>query len=577
MTMDGVTLHKIVEELSSLTGAKIEKIQQPASDEIVLRLHTLSGKKQLVLSANASDCRIHLTDIKRDNPKTAPNFCMFLRKYIGNGRIEGFSQCGMDRVVSISISAKDEMGVVVWYDLVVEIMSKHSNIMLLNVDGKIMESLKHVSFDVSRVRQVLPGMKYSFPPSEKLDPLTADISDMARRLTEGPVSHAVCDSLQGISHQTAEDILQKKYSGKAPQFTNEAEARSLASFIAEYLKQNLAFSRPCLQKNGAGLPVFYSVVPYAAYSEAGRIYYKTMNEAVDGYYALRREISAMNAGKNKLLSAIKKNRARISKKLKIQNETLASAQNIEKYRIYGELITANIYAIKRGMKSAELLNYYTNEPVVVPLDEKLSPSANATKYFKRVGKLKNALIVAKKQSVLYSDELKYLDDLEYCTNSAATPEDLEEVRLDLEKYGYLPAGHQDKVKRSDPLSSPYQFTSSDGFPILAGRNSRGNDALTMRVAGKDDLWFHGRNIPGSHVILFTKGKQPSETAIFEAATIAATLSKAKSSGKTDIDYAPRSHVWKANGARPGMVLYDGHTTITVKPDPELTERLRSGI
>ena len=570
MTLDGLTLSAILKELAFLKGAKIEKVQQPQRDEVLLILHTEEGKKQLVLSASAGDCRVHLTEERRQNPPMAPNFCMFLRKYIGGGRIEAISQPGLERIAAIEILAKDEMGVPARYTLVAEIMGKHSNIMLLDENRRIMESLKHISFDVSRVRQVLPGMTYEFPPTDKADPARASLETLADVLRGKTPPRCICERIQGISPQVAEEILAE--SGLAAEPLGEDRARRLAAEVKEFI--TLAHMRPCIQKNQDGLPVFYSVAPFAAYAEEGRVYFDTMNQALDGYYTIRRELAALNARRAALSKLVGKHIGRVAKKLKIQLDTLAAAEKKEKYQVYGELITANLYQIKRGAKWAEVLNYYTNEPVRIPMDEALSPSQNAARYFKRFNKLKTAAVIAKKQAEDYQAELAFLEEEEYAISAAETTEELADIQAELARYGYAEAAQQKgKPRRTDPLSTFRRFVSQDGFTILAGRNSRSNDVLTMKVAGTEDIWFHGRNMPGSHVVLFTEGREPTDQALVEAATIAATLSKGKNAGKVDIDYTKRANVWKANGAKPGMVLYEGHKTLTVAPDAVLVKRL----
>ena len=565
MTLDGLTLRAILRELAFLEGAKIEKVRQPQRDEILLILHTSQGKKQLVLSASAGDCRIHLTEEKRQNPATAPNFCMFLRKYIGGGRIERIYQPGLERIGAIDILAKDEMGVPVKYTLVVEIMGKHSNIMLLDEKGRILESARHISFDMSRVRQVLPGMAYEYPPTDKADPVQGSEQTLADVLRGKIPPMSICKSVQGISPQVAEEILWQ--SSLPAEALSESQARRLAVTIQEFVA--LDKTQPCIQKNQDGLPVFYSVSPFHAYVEEGRVYFDTMNQAVDGYYAIRRDLAALNARRAAMLKLIGKHTTRVAKKLKIQMETLAAAEKKDKYQVYGELLTANMYQIKRGAKSAEVINYYTNEPIRIPLDEALSPSQNAAKYFKKFNKLKNGAVIAKKQAADYQEELAFLENLEYAIGAAESQEELADIDADLTKYGYGEGEKKTKTRRTEPTFR--KFVTEDGFTILAGRNSRSNDILTMKVAGPEDIWFHGRNLPGSHVVLFTEGKEPTDQALVAGAVIAATLSKAKNAGKADIDYTRRGNVWKANGARPGMVLYDGHRTLTVAPDAALVK------
>lgn len=559
MTLDGLTLHAIVAELQDIVGSKVEKVFQPEREEVVLLLHTQEGKKRLVLSANGGECRLHLTQRVKPNPSTAPNFCMLLRKYISAGRVTAIRQYGLERIVEISISARDEMGFERVYSLVCEIMGKYSNIML-TLDGKIIDSIKRVPPDMSSVRQVLPGVSYCPPPMDKLNPFELNETQLASAILKGGL-----DELQGISNQTRAEILHR-WGGDE---INAVSALSLARTTAQFLHEALCEKRPVYQLNMDGLPVFFSLIPYETYSERGRVFCENANILVDRYYTERYDYQVLKQKKDDLLRRLKKDITRVSKKLKIQLETLKESDKSEKYRLYGELLSANIYLIKKGMKQIELLNYYTGETVNIPLDEKLSPAGNVQAYFKKVGKLKNAREIAKKRSAEYSDELKYLEELKYSAQNAQNLEDAAEVRAELVKYGYIELAPKEKpARRSDPLEHPLRFKVSDGFDVFAGRNSRQNDALTIHVAQEDDLWFHAKNMPGSHVILFTQGRQPTDQAIVDAASIAASLSEARK-GRVEVDYTYRKNIWKPNGARPGMVLFKNQYSMIAEGGAEV--------
>ena len=574
MTLDGITRGALVRELQCLQDAKIEKIYQPEREELVFLLHTSLGKKRLLLSAAGGDCRLHLTETVKPNPDKAPNFCMLLRKYLTGGRIQTVRQLGLERVVHLGISAKDEMGIPVTFTLVAEIMGKYSNIILMGENGRILDSIRRVSFDVSRVRQVLPGMAYEAPPLLKHNPLEGSLVSLADVLKNGRVPECLVKRIEGMSYPAAEEVVWRAFGERIPDCLGERDAMTLAEEVRCFVKEAVEHPQPCLQRNMDGLPVFYSPLPFHAYPKEGRMSFAQVNEMLDSFYAQRSFLATLNSRKNALAKELKKHRARVEKKLKIQLETLAAAEKSDKYQLYGELLTANIHLVKRGQTEVEVTNYYTGHPIRIPLEPALSPSANAAKYFKRLNKLKNAAGIAKKQKETYEAELSYIESLEYTLTAAEQLEEVQEVKLDMIKYGYYPDTPQKKkIRREDPLAQPKQFRSSDGATILAGRNGRSNDALTLHLAGDQDIWFHARNMPGSHVILFTKGKQPTETAIWEAAVVAATLSKGKHAGKVEVDYTPRANVWKAKGARPGMVLYEGHQSITVAPDESLLHRL----
>lgn len=557
MTLDGITLCVLTEELQSLCGSRIEKIYQPERDEIVLLLHTQSGKKRLVLSANGAECRVHLTTAARPNPEKAPNFCMLLRKYISGGRITAIEQVGLERIVNFDIIARDELGVECALRLVIEIMGKYSNIILTRED-KVIDSIHRVPLDMSSVRQVLPGIRYELPPMDKFDPRTLSEKSLADVVKNG----RLMQNLQGICKASEQEIFARRFGGERSGMLSEAQGERLAAGVKEFLADMIQKKRPCIQMEN-GMPYFYSAAPYVTQPEENRKYFDSMNEAVDAFYTMQQNARLLESRRNQMKKVLKKHMGRVGKKLAMQTEALTGKDCAEKMRVFGELISANLYQIGRGAEQAEVYNYYTDENIVIPLNRAISPSANAEAYFKKANKLKTAAALAKDRCEEFSAELAYLESLEYTLDAAETPEDVEEVRLDLEKYGYLPQPQGKKVRRTDPLERPMHFVTGDGFQVFAGRNNRQNDALTFRAAGPEDLWFHAKGMPGSHVILFLEGKEPTEQAIEECAKFAALHSKAKGV-KAEVDYTRVKNVWKANGAKPGMVLFKAQHTVVVE-------------
>ena len=558
MTLDGITLHVLTEELQSLCGSRIEKIYQPERDEIVLLLHTQSGKKRLVLSANGAECRVHITTAQRPNPDKAPNFCMLLRKYISGGRIRSISQVGLERIVNFDITARDEMGVECALRLIVEIMGKYSNIILTREDGKVIDSIHRVPLDMSSVRQVLPGITYELPPMDKYNPMELSEKSLADVVKNG----RLMQNLQGICKASEQEIFARRFGGPRSGMLSEAQGQRLAEGVKEFLDDMICHKRPCIQIED-GMPYFYSAAPYVTQPEENRQYFDTVNEAVDAFYTMQQNARLLESQRNQIKKILKKHMSRVGKKLAMQTEALANKDKAEELRVFGELISANIYQIKRGAKEAAVYNYYTNEEVVIPLNSAIPPSANAEAYFKKANKLKVAAALAKERCEEFSAELAYLESLEYTLFAAETPEDVEEVRMDLAKYGYLPQPPGKKVRRKDPLERPMHFVTSEGFQVFAGRNNRQNDALTFRVAAPEDFWFHAKGIPGSHVILMLEGKEPTDLALEECARIAAIHSKAKGA-KTEVDYTRVKNVWKANGAKPGMVLFKEQHTMVIE-------------
>jgi len=572
MTLDGITLLAITNELAKrLENAKIEKISMPVRDEVVLLLHTFSGKARLLLSASASDARIHLTSRVKENPAQAPNFCMLLRKRIGNGRILSVFQRGLDRIVDIRIAARDELGVPTEYTLVLEMMGKHSNLILVDANGKIADSIKHVSFDVSSVRQVLPQMTYQAPPAGKLDPLTASeesIADVLSRANEANLA----DKLAGISRQAASEILYRRYGEELPETLSDNAAFKLAQHIKEFIGEVVSDPRPCLQFNGTK-PVFFSALPFRSMEGGARTEYDSPSLMLDEYYRIREHVLMLEQKRTSLNRDLRHHRTKAEKKLYLRRNELIAGEKARDMQIMGELIIANMHAIKRGTEKARLFDYYTGKEIDVPLDVKISPAANAQKYFKRAAKAKTAAALAAEQCDALEAELAFIEDLEYTVSKAASMEELAAVTYDMQRFGYIKkdVNRKNKAASRPAALPPRRFRSKDGYEILVGRNSRSNDTLSLRIAEGDDIWLHTKNIPGSHVILRTRGEAPTDQALSDAATIAATLSAARA--KTEVDYTLAKNVWKANGAPPGIVHYKAQKTVIFSPDEAYTESL----
>lgn len=572
MTIDGITLALVIKELQFLAQAKIEKIYQPNKDEITLLLHTIKGRKRLLFSASAADSRMHIIETGRENPQKAPNFCMLLRKHLLNGRIISLAQEGLDRIVKIEIASYDEMGVLQQFTLVIEMMGKYSNIILLNSENRVLDAIKRVSMDTSRVRQIFPGIAYEIERNEKANPLTTDEPTLRAALTDVTEPRALVRKIQGLSPAAAEEIFYRAYGENTPAVFTDTENAQLFSATKHFFETCFTAPMPTFETNAAGLPVFFSPIPFTLHPDRKRYPYESANEMLDAFYTARDRHLLLERKRERLQKVLTKQLGRVEKTLKIQLETLQGGEDADQYLLYGELVSANIYQLQRGMKEAVLLNYYTNEEITVPLDETLSPAANATKFFKRASKMKNGALLAKTRVENLQEEHSFLEALQFDLKNATTFDGLEEIEGELIRYKYITPEKQAKRKRSDPLSHPRQFLTSNGLKILAGRNNRQNDVLTMRVAGAEDIWFHTKGIPGSHVILFTGQKQADEQDLLEAATIAATLSAAKG-GKVSVDHTLRKHIWKANGAKPGMVLFENQKTLMAEPDPVLLRKL----
>ena len=568
MLIDGLTLASLIKELGGrIKEQRIQKIYQPEADEIVF---LLSDRTRLLLSASGEKCRIGITEHQKENPDKAPNFCMLLRKYLQGGRISAIRQESLERIAYLDIDARDELGNVSPYELILELMGHSSNMILVNKDGTVIDSLRRVPPDRSSVRQLLPGVRYMLPPLGK--------TDIRNGITEELIEAFKADCESGMTQDRA---LVNRISGMAPAYAREAvrisngSPDSVISSALLLINRALEDPSPCIDLDDKGKPVFFSVFPLPERQLSERKMFGSVNACVDDYYHSVDMKRALEKERSSQMQVIRKNIQNIEKRLSGQLKILASAKDTEKLRIYGELLTANLYRIKRGASSAEVYYYYTDETVTVPLDPRYPPSVNAQRYYKKYGKTKTAESLARDMAGKLKSELDYLEALMYDLESAETTEEALDIRDELIRQGYIKTDKRSKVKLKDPLSSPMRYRASDGSLILAGRNSRQNDALTLRAASDSDIWFHSKNIQGSHVILFTDGKAPSETALFEAATVAACHSKGAMSGKVDIDYTEVRNVWKPQGAKPGMVLFKNNRTLSVRPDADLIKKLET--
>ncbi len=574
MTLDGLTLSIVVRELrESIMGAKVQKVLMPGREELVFGLYVPgTGNIRLVASADAGDCAVYVTNAAKSNPKTPPSFCMLLRKHLIGAVIENIEQTGLNRVVTIYFSAKDELMRPVSPRLVIEIMGKYSNIILTDGGGKIIDSIKRISMDQSSKRQILPGLPYADPPQQKFDPLgisqtTLDEALVTKKDTR-IISH-ITSTFEGISSQTAAEVLCR--AGIAASFISEFSGKQFERIgltIKDFMETAQETPRPCVQFNEDGLPVFFSCVPYKTFPDTHRKSFDHCNEMLDFYYTRRAEMFRLSQQREALEKNIGKLLHKLDKRINIYRNSIADARRAGKVKKRADAITANIYRLKKGMADFEMVDYETGEPVTVALDLSMTPQELAQKLYKKVAKQKTALAM---NTVRLDDALEEQDfllgALHYAEN-AQTSNDIEEIKATLVKAGYLPKPPKGKAKEESE-SQPLRFTSPSGYEILVGKNDRQNDNLTMRTAGRDDIWFHAQKIPGSHVLLVTDGKTldeiDDETVVY-AAQLAAAHSRARQSGKTPVDYTQRKNIKKPPGARPGKVIYDDYFTVYVDAD-----------
>lgn len=594
MAFDGPVLVAVSKELNNnLLLSRIEKIYQPAGKEIVLLLHTRPQKTRLVLSADAREARAHITGEVRENPLSPPLFCMVLRKHLEGGRIIRFDQNGLERVLRIHVEAIDELGRLAEKVLILEIMGKHSNIILTDpADNIILDGIHRYSHAVSRHREVLPGRIYVEPPQQdKTDPLVVTEEVFRDVIWQAPEQQSLAKALLagfgGFSPQTCREIVAR--SGLAPETPvgacGDYELQKLwQSFhrLAEDIKSG-SF-KPTLVLNGAGEAVAFSAVDLTLADEPEQFVkqHGSMNEVLDRYFTLRRQKLGLEQRKNNLLQVVNHEKEKLAKKLAIYEAALTDAVEAEKYKIMGELLTANLYQIEKGAPAAEVINYYdpAGATTVIELDPRYTPAENAQLYFRKYTKAKNSAEYALAQKESTQAEFSYLDSVLGSLDQAESMAEVDEIRPELVEQGYLKEKSLHRRPRTgagkaaEPLP-PLDFTSSDGLTILVGRNNRQNDRLTLRTAQPEDIWLHVKDIPGSHVIIRCShlADVPAGT-LTEAAVLAAYYSKGRSSANVPVDYTLRKHVHKPKGAKPGMVIYENQRTLYVTPAEEPVMQLK---
>lgn len=571
MTLDGLTLHTVVRELQhKILQAKVQKVLMPAREEIVLQLYSATGgNMRLSISADAGDCAIYLTKTAKQNPKTAPSFCMFLRKYLMGALVASIEQNGLNRVVIITFHAKDELMQPVTLRMIVEIMGKYSNIILTNEQGKILDSIRRVSTDLSSKRTILSGVTYQDPPQQKYNPLAMLQPTLAQLLQAGSdtrITSHITSVFDGISTQTAAELMHR--ANIDTEFTSELSAetaQTLAATMKEFLEIAVQQPQPSLQLNQDQLPVFFSCIPYETYPEVSRMQFDTCNSMLDYYYTRRAEIFRLTQQKDALSKTVGKLLSRLERRINIYQASLDDIKKASKFQKRADLITANLYQLKKGMQEFETVDYETGETVTVPLDVSLTPQDLAQKLYKKIAKYKKtAAYNSQRLEEAYEEQEFLLGALHY-TENAQTSSDISDIRQSLSKAGYLASPPKSK-KQKEEESLPLRFESPTGYEIYVGKNDRQNDALTMRTATKEDIWFHAQKTPGSHVLLVTNGVDlndiDDETIVY-AATLAASHSRAKQAGKTPVDYTQRKNIKKPPNSRPGKVIYDDYFTVYV--------------
>ena len=585
MALDGAFLRYLAAELNTcLSGTRVDKIQQPERDELDITFRSREGNRRLLLSASPNNPRVHLTEIPRENPLQPPMFCMLLRKHLSGARFAGVEQPGMERILFVRFDCHNELGDEVRRTLAVEVMGRRSNIMLLDDGGRIMDAVKHVDEQMSSVRPVLPGLHYEMPPAQDkaaltdLDP-TAVAADI--RAQKGEVAKLLLGAVQGLSPIVCREmtfLACRDTAARAADMTPDQEQR-LAFFLGR-LRSSVrdGVGRPVLVADAStGRPLDFSFMDITQYGTGASVRdYPDFSRLLDGFYSERDRIERISRRAHDMLGVISGAVEHISRRIDNQRAELKAGEDRERLRVCGDLISSNMFRLRKGMSRCELENFYAegSPAVAIELDPSLTPPQNAQKYYREYRKASVAENYLRTQIEAGRSELEYLDTVFEELSRAGGETELSEIREELIAEGYLKNRGKKSVQRPRE-SAPIHFISDDGFPILVGRNNRQNDRLTLRTAEKTDVWLHTHNIPGAHVIIRAGGRPVPETTLTQAAVLAAYHSKAKDSSQVPVDYTPVRNIRKPAGAKPGKVIYEGYHTAYVKPDPAVVEICRT--
>ena len=572
MGIDGIYLYQLKSQLAdALRDARVDKIHQPSKEELVLQLRSASlGGKRLLISVRPSAPRINFTEVSYENPAEPPMFCMLMRKYLSGARFVSIEDNGFERMVTLVFSSTNEMGDRSQVKLIVELIGKQTNIILVDGDGKIVDSLRRSDIEASG-RLIQPGAVYTLPEKqEKLNILTASVGEITEKIKHSTecVSKALVGAVDGFSPLIGREICVRAEidTDKPGNMLTVSELKALEQTLNEF-RDRFNDIKPTALVDKKGVPFEYSYCDIVQYGlSAEKHYFNSLSELLEAVYSERDKMERIRIFGNDLVKLINTLLSRTVKKLLIRQKEQEKCKDGEKWRVYGELLKANLYAVERGASYVEVQNYYDPElkNVRIPLNVTLSPAQNAQRYFKEYKRCCNAAAMLGQLIDDTREELRYLESVADELNRAMTVSDLNEIKAELQTAGYLRAS-KDR-KKPPKAAAPLEFTSPDGYRVLVGRNNRQNDELTLRIANDYDMWFHTKNIPGSHVIVFTNGDELPDSTILFAATLAAKHSKASGSSSVPVDYTRVKYVKKPSGAKPGMVIYKTNQTVYVRFD-----------
>jgi len=586
MALDGLVVAAIAQELREvLTNSKIEKIHQPEADEIIIAIRGQGKNLKLLLSSSSQFPRAHLTALAKENPLAPPSFCMLLRKHLSGGRIIGIEQPEFERILRIQIEAYDELHILKTKYLIIEIMGKHSNIVLVEGESnKILDSIKRVSFDVSRYRQVLPGLKYEMPPSqEKTSPLEIgsfeDFKMVLQPYMQTPVYKGIYSGYTGLSPLISREIcfVAGISEGTPLLGLQDGDLRRLYeafNSIINMVKAN-SFTPTIYIDQQTNKYVDFNVVPLKHLSYYSERPMESTGEMLETFFEARDKKDRLQQKSQDLRKSLQVKLDRLYNKIDNLQKDLLKAEKAEDFKLKGDLITANIYQLKeQKTDTITVINYYEPEmpQITIEIDKKLTPTQNAQRYYKQYNKFKTAVIEVNRQMKITKKEIAYLENILISLEHATHLSDLEEILAELVGTGYV---KRRALKKAPPLkkSTYLKYLSSDGLLMYVGKNNIQNDEITFKIASKEDIWLHIKDMPGSHVIVKLQETAIPDQTLLEAATLAAYYSKGKNSSKISIDYTQRKYVRKQTGAKPGMVTYDNFKTVIVDPDLALIARL----
>lgn len=570
MPFDAIVTRNIVNELNELlVGGRIDKIYQPFHDEVILNVRSLGKNRKLLLTINPSSPRINITNVSRENPINAPLFCMVLRKHLTGGRIISITSEDFERIVVIEIESLTELGDLLKKKLIIEIMGKHSNIILLNHEDKILDSMKHIDSDISKFREVMPARTYIMPPSQnKISPFEISIDSLIKKPEDCAIGTHLLNNIKGFSPYIIKDICNKSGVSYEDKTCDVMMVKSALEFVIDKIRNN-EFSPYIDYKEGQPCDFHCIDLGKDGIQKMG-----SMNECVDLFYEYKDRINAIKSKKANILKVVNTNINRCKKKMDLQSAQLKEASKKDTFKLYGELLIANIYRIPKNSSSVLCKNFYSSyEDVDIPLDSKITPQENAQRYFKKYQKAKSTFKMQTEELEKSKDEFSYLDGVFHMIEDCDDLEELDEIKQELVDEGYITSTYCKYKKRNDKdVSKPRKYITDSGFVIAVGKNNTQNDMLTLKWAASCDLWLHAKNIPGSHVIIRKENKDIPNEVIKKAASIAAYFSKARESSLVAVDYTYVKNVKKPRGAKPGMVIYYNNKTVYVKPQLPYSEK-----